>query len=88
MMSIVSFTIVLLIRFYQYIISPFFLANCRYLPTCSDYAIEAIEQFGVIHGLYLAVKRLARCHPWGGYGYDPIPNCQSSVEIGEHHHPT
>lgn len=48
-------------------------ANCRYLPTCSAYAIEALERHGAIRGGGLAVKRLLRCHPWGGTGYDPVP---------------
>ena len=48
-------------------------ANCRYLPTCSAYAIEALERHGAIRGGGLAVKRLLRCHPWGGHGYDPVP---------------
>ena len=48
-------------------------AKCRYLPTCSAYAIEAVERYGAIKGGWLAVKRLLRCHPWGGTGYDPVP---------------
>ena len=48
-------------------------ASCRYTPTCSEYAIEAIKKHGPFKGLYLAVRRLLRCHPWGGSGYDPVP---------------
>ncbi|MDS3860973.1 membrane protein insertion efficiency factor YidD [Thermosynechococcaceae cyanobacterium BACA0444] len=62
-----------LIRVYQATFSAAFLPSCRYQPTCSNYAIEAIERFGVIHGAWLAVRRILRCHPWGGSGYDPVP---------------
>jgi len=58
---------------YRYFISPFTPASCRYQPTCSAYAIEAIERHGVIKGGVLAARRMARCHPWGGSGYDPVP---------------
>ena len=61
------------IRFYQMCISPMFPAACRYTPTCSQYAIEAIRIHGVLKGGRLAVKRICRCHPWGGSGYDPVP---------------
>ena len=62
-----------LIRFYQKHISPALPSCCRYVPTCSQYAIEAIEKRGVFVGIFLAVKRLLRCHPWGGSGFDPVP---------------
>lgn len=69
-----------LIRFYQKYISPLSNPSCRYIPTCSHYAIEAIETHGALKGGYLAAKRLLRCNPWGGIGYDPVPpKC-------EHHH--
>lgn len=61
------------IRFYRHNISPLTPPACRFTPTCSQYAIEAIEKHGPIHGLWLAVRRLLRCHPWGGSGYDPVP---------------
>ena len=61
------------IRFYQRAISPLLPPACRYTPTCSEYAIQAIEAFGATKGSWLAVRRLARCHPWGGSGYDPVP---------------
>ena len=64
---------ILLIRFYQYAISPFFPASCRYTPTCSHYGIEALKKHGPIKGLWLTIKRISRCHPWGGSGYDPVP---------------
>lgn len=62
-----------MIRFYQKHISPALPSCCRYMPTCSQYAIEAIEKRGVFVGIFLAVRRLLRCHPWGGSGFDPVP---------------
>jgi putative membrane protein insertion efficiency factor len=62
-----------LIRSYQLLISPVLGPSCRYLPSCSDYAAEAIGRHGALAGTWLAVRRLARCHPWGGSGYDPVP---------------
>ncbi len=61
------------IRFYQRAISPLLPPACRFTPTCSQYAVEAIQKHGPIKGLYLALRRLLRCHPWGGSGYDPVP---------------
>ncbi len=60
-----------LVRGYQLIISPHFPSTCRYQPTCSQYALQAFEQYGAIKGLILTVHRLFRCHPWGGHGHDP-----------------
>lgn len=62
-----------LVRFYQILISPLLGSNCRFTPTCSNYMLEALEVHGLIKGLYLGVKRIFRCHPWGGSGYDPVP---------------
>lgn len=64
---------ILLIKLYQWIISPWLGPKCRYTPTCSAYTIEAIQKYGVIKGIWLGVKRLSRCHPWGGHGHDPVP---------------
>ena len=61
------------IHFYRYAISPLLPATCRYTPTCSQYAIEAIKKHGPLKGGFLAAKRIGRCHPWGGSGYDPVP---------------
>lgn len=64
---------ILLIRFYQKFISPLFPAKCRYYPTCSQYTLEAIQEYGVIKGTYLGIKRILRCHPFHKGGYDPVP---------------
>lgn len=65
--------LLLLIKFYQYGISPLKPPTCRYVPTCSQYALEAVRKYGPFKGSWLALKRLLRCHPWGGSGYDPVP---------------
>ena len=64
---------IFLIRFYQVCISPLKPACCRFTPTCSQYALEALRKYGPIKGGWLALKRILRCHPWGGSGYDPVP---------------
>ena len=71
-----------LIRCYQLLVSPILPAHsCRFLPSCSAYGMEALERHGALIGIWLTVKRLARCHPWGGSGYDPVPEerCHSST---------
>lgn len=65
--------LILLIKFYQKVLSPIFPGVCRFRPTCSQYMIEAIKVHGIIKGLYLGSKRILRCQPWGGSGYDPVP---------------
>ena len=67
-----KFLLISLIHFYQIFISPLLGNNCRYYPTCSQYAIEAIEKKGVIKGSWMAVKRICRCHPWHDGGHDPV----------------
>ena len=62
-----------LIRFYKVCISPYLGNHCRYTPTCSQYAYDAISKYGIFKGGWLALRRLLRCHPWGGSGYDPVP---------------
>lgn len=64
---------IFLIRFYQKALSPMLGANCRYTPTCSQYAVEALKKYGIWKGGRLAIKRIVSCHPWGGHGYDPVP---------------
>lgn len=71
--KIMSWLLCLLIIFYQRCISPFTPPSCRFTPTCSEYARQAIRKYGPLKGMYLALKRLLRCHPWGGSGYDPVP---------------
>lgn len=66
------------IRAYRYFISPLRPPSCRFLPTCSEYAIEAITVHGPVRGGWLALRRLARCHPWGGSGFDPVPPPRSA----------
>lgn len=70
-----------LIRFYQIAISPLLGPRCRYIPTCSQYAIEAIRYHGAWRGGVLATKRVCRCHPWAGYGYDPVPKATRFISF-------
>ena len=71
-MSIFKKIIIFLIKFYQYFISPLIVLNCRFVPTCSNYAIQSIEEKGLLKGAYFSFKRIFRCHPFGGSGYDPV----------------
>ena len=71
--KVATFPLLLLIRGYQLIISPLLGSNCRFMPTCSEYAMESLKSHGLIKGIYLTVKRIGKCHPWGGHGYAPIP---------------
>lgn len=73
MKSLLRHIFILPIRFYQRCISPLTPPSCRYTPTCSQYAVEAILRHGILYGTYLAIRRILRCHPWGGHGYDPVP---------------
>jgi hypothetical protein len=73
MRKIIVKIITLIIRAYQYVISPYLPPSCRYSPTCSEYAIEAFQRFGVIRGLILSLRRLFSCHPWHCGGHDPVP---------------
>ena len=70
-----------LIRLYQWTLSPFLGSNCRYSPTCSHYAVEAIRTHGVLRGLGLALRRVGRCHPWHPGGYDPVPEPDSCANL-------
>jgi putative membrane protein insertion efficiency factor len=71
--EIVAFPFIGLIKIYQLIISPWMGPSCRYTPTCSQYAIEAIKKYGPLKGSWLGFKRILRCNPWGGHGHDPVP---------------
>ncbi|RFM30494.1 membrane protein insertion efficiency factor YidD [Deminuibacter soli] len=73
LLRILSFPLIAVIRIYQYVISPAMGPKCRFTPTCSQYAVEALKKYGPFKGLALALKRIARCHPGGGSGYDPVP---------------
>jgi uncharacterized protein len=65
------------IKLYQYLLSPYIGSCCRFYPTCSNYALEAVNRYGVIKGAYLAIKRMMRCHPWSAGGYDPVSSTYS-----------
>ena len=71
--KIVTFPLILLIRGYQLIVSPMLGSNCRFMPTCSEYALESLKAYGLIKGTFLTVKRIGKWHPWGSHGYDPMP---------------
>ena len=68
-----KYILILPIKIYQLFISPLLGPKCRHEPSCSNYSIKAIEEWGVLKGLYYAVKRISKCHPWGTFGYDPVP---------------
>jgi putative membrane protein insertion efficiency factor len=70
--KIIRAPFILLVRVYKYTLSPLLPNACRYTPTCSTYTEEAIRKYGVIKGIWLGMKRISRCHPWGGSGYDPL----------------
>ena len=73
LLRVLSLPFIGLIKLYQWIISPAIGPKCRFTPTCSQYAIEALKKHGIFKGMWLTIKRLSRCHPWGGHGYDPVP---------------
>ncbi|MBV8254383.1 MAG: membrane protein insertion efficiency factor YidD [Chitinophaga sp.] len=68
-----SYPFIFLIKLYQWLISPWLGAKCRYTPSCSHYGLEAFKKYGLFKGGYLTIKRILSCHPWGGHGYDPVP---------------
>ena len=71
--KVITFPLIIVIRIYQLIVSPLLGSNCRFMPTCSEYALETLKSYGLIKGVFLTIKRISKCHPWGGHGYDPIP---------------
>lgn len=79
--KIIQFPFIALVRFYQLVISPLTPASCRYNPTCSQYTIEAIKEWGILKGGWLSIKRISSCHPWGGSGDDPVPKKNETKEI-------
>jgi putative membrane protein insertion efficiency factor len=72
--SIIGAIFLLLIKIYQYLVSPILPNACRYTPTCSQYGVEAIKRHGPFKGGWLTLKRISRCNPWGGHGHDPVPD--------------
>ena len=92
-MKLVGGFLIALIRAYQLLLSPYLPASCRYHPGCSSYAAEAISVHGPLRGLWLATRRIARCHPWGGMGFDPVPprprrEAKTSAALLRHDHPS
>jgi len=73
-----------LIGLYRYLVSPFLGPNCRYTPTCSEYAQTAVMRFGVFKGSWIAIKRILSCHPWGQSGYDPVPEIKAEKKHNNH----
>jgi len=73
MKKAIKFFLLGLIKFYKYVLSPLKPPSCRYVPTCSAYSMQAINKHGPFKGLWLSLKRVLSCHPWGGQGYDPVP---------------
>ncbi|MFK7968945.1 MAG: membrane protein insertion efficiency factor YidD [Bacteroidia bacterium] len=69
----VTWLLLALVKVYQYGISPLFPSSCRYQPTCSEYMVQAVKKHGPFKGFLLGIKRIGRCHPWGGHGHDPVP---------------
>lgn len=68
----ITYLLIGIVRIYQYGISPYFPDSCRYQPTCSQYMIDAIKEWGILKGGWMGLKRLASCHPWGGHGWHPV----------------
>ena len=71
--KIFIYPVIFLVKIYQSFISPLFPPTCRFSPTCSEYAIQSLKKYGLFKGVYMSIKRIVNCHPWGGSGYDPIP---------------
>jgi putative membrane protein insertion efficiency factor len=72
-MQILGLPFIALIKIYQWGISPWLGPKCRFTPSCSHYAVDALRKYGLLKGSWLAIKRILKCHPWGGHGYDPVP---------------
>jgi putative membrane protein insertion efficiency factor len=71
--QLISFVLIIPVKLYQYLISPWLPNSCRYTPSCSSYTIDALKVHGPVKGLYLGVRRILSCHQWGGHGHDPVP---------------
>ena len=81
-MNILKIILIRIIKLYKFFISPFLGNSCRYMPTCSEYSIEALNTFGFLKGLYLSLKRILSCHPWGSGGFDPVKKEAKEKRIG------
>ncbi|MDG2236261.1 MAG: membrane protein insertion efficiency factor YidD [Arenicellales bacterium] len=77
--------VILLLKGYRYLVSPLLGPSCRFYPSCSSYAIEAVKSHGVFCGLWLAGRRLSRCHPWHPGGFDPVPGNKENIDTGCEH---
>ncbi|KPQ05953.1 MAG: membrane protein insertion efficiency factor YidD [Rhodobacteraceae bacterium HLUCCA12] len=86
-MSPMAHLLALPVRVYRLVLSPWVGHGCRYQPTCSAYSLEAFERHGAVKGLYLTVRRILRCHPWGGHGYDPVPGADPAHNHQERSRP-
>ena len=73
MLKVLNYFLIVPIKLYQILLSPLIGPSCRFAPTCSNYAIEAINKHGPFKGFWLAIKRISKCHPWGDSGHDPVP---------------
>jgi putative membrane protein insertion efficiency factor len=71
--SILAFPFLILVWIYRNVVSPFTTSSCRYAPSCSEYMVDAIKEWGPFKGIWLGLKRISSCHPWGGHGFDPVP---------------
>ena len=82
MRKILTAPVILLIQAYRYLLSPLIGSHCRYTPSCSQYALDAVQSHGVAKGLWLALKRIGSCHPWHAGGYDPVPGTNTEHKHG------
>ena len=82
--GLLSLPFIILIKLYQWVLSPLLGPKCRFTPTCSQYGIDAFKKYGPIKGFWLTVKRVSRCHPWGGHGYDPVPGSLPPQDGSQH----
>ena len=80
---VLAWPLIGLVKLYRWLISPWLGVNCRFQPTCSEYAIQALQEHGPITGSWLMVRRIGRCHPWGGSGYDPVPSGERDDNDGD-----
>ncbi len=82
--KLLAWPLLALVYAYRYLISPWLGSNCRFQPTCSAYAVEALRTHGAFRGSVMAAKRIGRCHPWGGSGYDPVPDRPIQDPVEDH----